>query len=215
MNDIADCYRCRKNTSLLPEYFNGSLIPYGLNADLIAVSTHGIQIGSGSDLYGMFTGYDEDDFVYTYDMEPEDGEIEIYVLSICDIYTRYNYSTWHAFRNLHRRGALVGVGCWDSCSIWKQWGNTTFNIVGNEIADFEHDIWDAWKEAHDNLFTPSDDIITYGLGRVGAENCDNRARNVSFQNRLEYHQYSFGHNEPWHNGDPNKKELCGYYLTNY
>lgn len=186
----------------------------GYNADLLVIDTHGSDSElPGPDFYGKICGYNKDEYLDSRELEPPDGELEIIIESACSTLSRDNWDMWYGFRNLFRRGAFVLAGCWSYCSLITTGINTTFNEVGDEIADGESTIYTAWREGADIGYS-DDDIAVYGVGRVGASNCDDRARNVSLQNRNDYYEYLYGHDQPY-STSVNANEICGYYWTNY
>lgn len=209
MDDIADCYVCSKNTQSLGVFLSGNP---GLNADLIAYSTHGTQSGStASSFQGWLTSYENGGYVSSRSITPIDEEVEIYLGLACSNFSKNTDYTWYAYRNAHRYGARVHTGCWGTCTIYDTTVNTTWNEIGDSIADSNQTIWNSWKDGLSVGFTENP-VIIYGLGRVGSSNCDNRARNVSLQNRLDYQVYTYGYNEPLSYSD-DAKEFCGYYTT--
>jgi hypothetical protein len=210
MDDYADSYISGSISSKrLKTYFEGA-IQDGFNADLVLIQTHGREYGSGSTFRGLITDYDDSE-VDTRNFRPANGEMEIIIIHACDIMSVYNENMWYGFRNMFMHGNLVIAGCYGTCYLSMYGFNTTFNELGDEIADGASTIHDAWWDALDVGYG-SDKMAIFGLGRVGANNCDNRARNVSLQNRLDYYQYEFNVNEPYPNSDDDK-ELCGYYTT--
>lgn len=213
MNGTAADYSSGTNLSNLSSLLSGSTRNVGLNADLIAVQTHGS--------YNRKTGILREAFLSDYacnnisiaKIEPLDGEAEIFLFHACDIFSNTDQlGNWFTFRNLHRYGAPVAAGGWETIHLTYTPFTSTFNDMGDEIADQHHTIFDGWAEAHDaNGY--DDDIYVEGLGTVGAFNCDDRARLVTFQNRLSYDNPSYAHDQriPQYPGDP---ELCGYYWNN-
>ena len=210
MNDIADCYQCGGSASL--ESYIRHRPDLGLNADLVAVVTHGTHTGSGSTYRGRAAGWPAHEWLNSRTIRPLNGEVEIYLWSACSFLTTDPNAAWYGFRNAHRFGALVSAGCYGPCSITYTGVNSTWNEIGDAIADDRAAIWTAWQRGADVGWL-DDDVIIYGLGRVGANNCDNRARNVSLQNRLDYHQYGYGLDEP-PPSNANSKEFCGYFVAN-
>jgi len=206
-------YHSESNSSSLPSLLSGSTRNIGLNADLVVVQTHGNtdhESGSARDAW-------VDDYectpTNTKNIEPLDGEMEIILFHACDIMSQTsNAENWYDFRNVHRYGAPVSTGGWATIHLTYSPFTSTFNDMGDEIADQHHTIKDGWAEAHDaNGY--DDDISVLGLGTVGAANCDDRANVVTFQNRLSYDNPSYAHNFPIpaYSSDP---ELCGYYWNN-
>lgn len=210
MNDIATCYQCAGNSAL--NLFLRYAPEFGLDADLIAVATHGWSTGSRSTYKGHAVGWQVGDHVASRRVIPVNGEAEIYIWTACSFLPRDRISAWYGFRNPHRFGALVSAGCWGTCNLVDTAFNTTWNEIGDEIADGESTINRAWTQGN-SVGWAEDDVIIYGLGRVGARNCDNRARNVSLQNRLNYYQYEYGVGHAYSTA-PNGMELCGYYGNN-
>jgi hypothetical protein len=221
MYDILDCgTACLSASSDLSTWlYDTSSNFLGLNADIILVATHGEEgQATGVNFNVRMSDY-EDDATWARNIEPAstDTDAEIAMWQVCHSQATDNTSMWYGWRNLHRKGLLVSAGCWGTtgsnlCSMETTGVNSTFNELGDSIADSEQSIYDAWVDAHDLLFGTAggQDVSIFGLGAKSANNCDNRARDVSFQNRLNYTFYNYGHDE----SISGSYELCGYYWTN-
>lgn len=208
MNDIASHYVGKKDTNDLAEYVSGSYRNTGLNADLVAINTHG---GETSSYQGYICGRACND-IYLDDIEPLDAEVEIYLVHACGAFSRNVVNVWNNLRNMHRFGAVVSAGCYGDCNTVNIAGIVvTWDEIGDEIADGASTIWWAWRDGHIGNFF-NDDITIAGIGRVGAANCSSRANNVTFQNRNDYYEYQYAHDLAY--PDPsnvNSLEFCGYY----
>jgi len=208
MADEADSHDSVKNPNDLGRLLVGDLRGIGYNADLVAVVTHGFARYD----YGVLQGYFRDRACAEHSvkaMEPLDGEMEIMLLHMCDIYTKNTYDNWMLFRNLHRYGAPVSAGCWGKCWI-SDWGyNTTMNEVGDELADEHSSVYYAWSNGHTVAYR-DDDVVVVGLGTYGTGSCATAARKAGFHNRMSYEGPSYARNRAYRAqaGDP---ELCGYY----
>jgi len=211
MADESDSHDSVKNPNDLGLLLVGGLRGIGYNADLVAVATHGREEYVG----GVHHGYFRDRACNLHDMnamEPLDGEMEIMLLHMCDVYTRNNYDNWTTFRNLHRYGAPVSAGCWGICWLSNMGYNTTFNEVGDELADEHSSVYYAWSNGH-SVGYRDDDIVVLGLGTYGSGSCATAARKAGFHNRMSYEgpQYASNRPHPVNTGDP---ELCGYTWDN-
>ena len=212
MNDIAKLQNTGKTAEGLQNKLKNTTAGY--NADLLVIDTHGYDSEqSGPGFYGMMADYFDQKWLKSTELEPPDGELEITIEAACSTTSRDNWDMWYGFRNLFRRGAVVLAGCWSYCSLVDAGYNSTYNEVGDEIADSHSSIYTAWREGAAVGYT-DDDIAVYGVGRVGANNCDDRARNVSMQNRNDYYEYLYGHDQAYSTSD-DANEICGYYWTNY
>ena len=226
MSDIASCgTACESGSSYLYSWLYDWYGVYlgsdwfGLNADLILVQTHGLSdYPTGVNFQATMVDY-EGDHVYSRSIAPNDADTdaEIAIWQVCHSQTLDSNAMWYGWRNLHHHGLLVSAGCYGSsyssnkCYLTDVGYNTTFNELGDSIADSEQHIMDAWSDAHDLAAEYyDDDISIFGLGAKSEGNCDNRARNVSFQNRLDYEFYSVDFDEP----SSGPFELCGYYWSN-
>lgn len=214
MDDIADCIACWGDTPYLPELLNGNMRATGIQGSIVAVDTHGANNSQMNQNYeGRLDGHEQSDWVFSHGIEPDPSyacSTEIMMFGACDFMTNNNTYNWYGFRNAHRFGMRVMVGCWGPCYAASGITNNTWNEIGDEIADKSTDIWDAWKEGYSVLWA-DDDIETSGLGKKSAADCDERARNVSYQDRNQWADYSYGHDEPI----TGLYELCGYYQSNW
>ncbi len=212
MSDESTCYRCIKDSDSFTAYLFGGFREHGWNADLVAVATHGTW---SLDSTGVHHGYLYDRACVKRDinnMEPLDGEMEIALIWACSTYSRYEYDLWSTFRNLHRFGAPVSAGCWGTCTLIDGTGTTTFNEIGDELADGRSSVYHAWTDGH-SVGAVNDDIMVIGLGEYGGSDCALAARSAGFHNRMDYEGPSYARNRAFRSkvGDP---ELCGYYWDN-
>ncbi len=211
MADESVCQLAMADTNYFYHYVFGSLKTHGWNGDLVNIQTHGREEWTN----GIHHGYVSDRACVDWDvntMEPPDGEMEVTLLHVCNIFTRNNVDNWYTFRNLHRYGAPVSAGCWGKCYLVNTLANTTYNEIGDELADGHSSVYKAWSEGH-TVWTYDDDIFVMGLGVVGQNDCDDAARKAGFHNRMSYEGPNYQRNRPLpaSNGDP---ELCGYYWDN-
>jgi hypothetical protein len=211
MLDITQSNESLKSTTLLSSRMVGATRSTGFNADIILVDTHGNESGSGNTHVGNIADMACSD-ININNAEPTNNEAEVLMWNICDIYTRINLDNWISFRNMHRFGAPVSAGCWDTCFDYEDPFSSTFNDLGDMIADSHATILNSWVDAHDWL-TTDEDVIVLGLGTHGAGDCDDTANVTSFQNRASHHGPSYAHNKafPSVSSDP---ELCGFYWDN-
>jgi hypothetical protein len=211
MADISDCNWCNTNPDL-ENYMTGVWINEGHDADLIAIMTHGSKSGVNGTFNAKLASWPDEEWAVARNMEPTQGESEIYLFGSCSIFNTDATSTWFGYRNLHRRGARMSVGCWNPCTVVEEFSlgisvNSTWNIMGDEIADEESKIWTGWKRAW-GLGPFHNPVITVGLGKVSNSDCDERALNVTFQNRLDFPAYTYGHNAA-----QGTFEFCGFFNT--
>ena len=218
MDDIASCVACWGDTPYLPELLNGSMRTTGIRGSIVAVATHGTNNGSLDWVYnGFIFGHETGDQVQSRLIEPHPSyahSTEIMMVHACSFMQINNYVNWHGFRNAHRYGLRVFEGCWGTagqatCYLTSGIINNTWNEIGDEIADVESRIWFSWREGHTVLYE-DDDLISNGLGKKSNADCDNRAWYVTYQNRNNWTDYDYGHDESYY-GD---YEVCGYYVTN-
>ncbi len=212
MSDESTCYRCIKDSDSFTAYLFGGFREYGWNADLVAVATHG---SSYVDSSGVFHSYLYDRACVAREinnMEPLDGEMDIALIWACTTYSRYADRLWQAYRNLHRFGAPVSAGCWGTCHLIDGTGTTTFNEIGDDLADGHSSVYYAWSDGH-AVGSANDDITVIGLGTFGGQDCAAAARHAGFHNRMDYEGPSYARNRAFRSksGDP---ELCGYYWDN-
>lgn len=204
MDDIATSYVDPKDTTVLTQYLTTTARNPGLDADLVAISTH----GSDGVIYNKACGS-----ILMSNIEPLDAELEIYLIQACDTLPGDREANWYTLGNMHRFGAVVTATCWDHCESVETFYTSTWNEIGDSIADSHQTIWNAWKDAYQIGLTGSKDAITIqGLGRIGAANCDDRAEDVTWQNRNDYFEYTYAHDRPYGIG-ANDYEFCGYYFT--
>jgi hypothetical protein len=149
-------------------------------------------------------------------IEPPNMTLDIFLIHACNAYTLYNYDNWHAFRNMHRYGASVAAGCYGICHIADTIVNTTWNEIGDEIADSRSTIATAWENSM-SIELADDDIIVVGVGWAAYPppyDCNTRAMKTSYQNRESMTGPTYDRNEPWpyYVGDP---EMCGHYWSNW
>jgi hypothetical protein len=219
MNHVASCWRCRADSDYLDYYLATYWIGWGHNADLIAVDTHGHDEGTLWDHIGWIANRQCVNFTAN-GMGPTDDEFDnwIYLLNVCDIYgdrfAQYPYNNitlYYTFRNLHRTGAPISVGCWGLCGIAKSWYSTTWNEIGDSIADNGESIWTAWKDGHTVMYH-DDPINTMGSGSNADGLCAWHSNSTTWRNRFShagpYYPYNY---EP--TGLPGDPQFCGYYTT--
>ena len=207
MSDEGHCYRCMKNYHI-GSYLAGDRRNVGWNADLVAVATHGAEKNSHG--YLMDKSCNPID---VQNLEPLDGEMEIALLGACSAYNRDRETLWRYFRNLHRFGAPVSAGCYGTCNLSDYGYNTTWNEIGDELADGKSSVLGAWKDGY-SVGYADDDIMVVGLGVVGKSDCDDKARHAGWHNRMSWEGPSYQHDRPFgtRSSDP---ELCGYWYSNW
>lgn len=179
--------------------------------DIVFFKTHGSGGGSGASAWANLYAWEHGSRIDMLKAGTVHDEMEILLLQACNVLAKSSATDWYVLRNLHRKGAVVTAGAYSSVWTVNTVVNTTFNQLGDEIVH-NHKIKNAWLHAHDLLFeAKNDDLKVDGLGAIGEDNCDNRARNVNRKNRLDYTKYSYAYDL-----GPNRGfEICGYYWADY
>jgi hypothetical protein len=216
-DDVASCVQCLQPT-YLDAYMHGHATTYG--SDLIAVSTHGTNSGwpNWDQYWGIFVGKAQNNYAYSWFFEApaaQAGATEIMLLDACAIMPLDNAKMWGGYRNAYRRGNHIITGCWGdpyqpTCSMYDTGVNTTWNEIGDELADSNSTVWFSWKEGF-SVGWADDDIVAYGSGIINNHDCDDVASGVSWPNRNNYADYQFAHDQ----GLWSTYEVCGYYQTNW
>jgi hypothetical protein len=159
-----------------------------------------------------------DNVAYSWFMEApaaQTGATEIVLLDSCSVMQPDNAKAWGGYRNLFRSGVHVVSGCWGApgattCFMTDVGANTTWNEIGDELADSLSSTWFSWKEGF-SVGWDDDDIIIFGAGKIANHDCDDAASGVGWGNRNNYGDYTWGHDAPlW-----STYEVCGYYQTNW
>lgn len=216
MNDIASCATCASGDMTVTLYEGSTYNDITYQSDLIAVATHGSNNGSENSLYaGYLYGYTLNDEANSRLMGPnaaQSGKTDIMLIFGCSFFPEYNDLQWYGFRNMFRRGLDVAASCWGpanegSCSMTQSSTNSTWNEIGDSIADSEQTIWNSWRDGFD--VGPSDDwLIIYGLGKKSNADCDDKASGMKFQSRDSYTAYTYGKDLSL----TGSYEVCGYYV---
>jgi hypothetical protein len=216
-DDVASCVQCLQ-PSYLDFYMHGHATTYG--SDLIALSTHGTNSNwpNWDQYFGIFVGKAQGNYAYSWYFEApaaQAGATEIMLLDACAAMPLDNAKMWGGYRNAFRRGNHVIAGCWGAagqptCSLYDTGINTTWNEIGDELADSNSTVWFAWKEGF-SVGWADDDIVTYGAGLIANQDCDNVASGVGWSNRNNYTDYQFAHDQ----GLWSTYEVCGYYQTDW
>ncbi len=217
MDDEADCYDCQKNPSGLYWLLGGYWRDTGHFADIVAVSTHGHDKYSGSEHIAWMRDR-ICNRIYLSDVYPADeggSDIDMYLLFSCAIFETDNLGNWYTFRNLFHTGAGAAAGCWSSdCSIHNTSWNSTWNEIGDQLADIGSTVRVAWANGF-SVGDSDDDIIIIGSGRYGYSECDDHAHDLRLSNRnaasMTGPSYSLNRAPPSQVGDP---QTCGYYWSN-
>jgi hypothetical protein len=210
MNDIAQCKVCKKNNDL-GHYlsYNGEEVVKGHYADLIAVDTHGGASGEGATFYAEFASYSIDQYLDSREMEPTTNRTEIYLLGPCDGFSIYGEDMWYGYRNLFSHGAHIAAGCFGLCADFASSTDSTWDEIGDGLADEEASVWKSWKTGYkEGDF--HNDIAVFAIGTEEQGNCDYRSNHISYENKhTGWDEYVYTRDYSWGVGF----ELCGYYNT--
>jgi MYXO-CTERM domain-containing protein len=215
MDDIATCVACGVPNQLGADWLYQTNSVWA--SDLIAVATHATNNSNPAFWLGSFSSFAENSYAQSWGIEApaaQAGKTEIMLFFGCSAMSTDSAAEWAGYRNAFRHGNHVIAGCWGpagagTCSLTDTGINTTFNEIGDELADSSSTVYFAWEEGF-SVAWADDKVIIYGSGKRANADCDNVASGVSWYNRDQYVDYQFGKNEPW----GGTYEVCGYYWTN-
>jgi hypothetical protein len=186
------------------------------NTELVAVQSHGRSWYNPT--IAMYEAFIKDKYCNEINVAWLDSgnssALDIILLWGCSLYSTDNYDNWCAFRNMHRSGVPISAGCYGTCVIsttgWP-WYNSTWNEIGDSLADSDETVMDAWSDGH-SLTSYDNPIIFLGTGWVGSDWCGWQLPQVKWGNRHNYKGPQYGYNQPWGwwDGDP---EMCNYHWS--